>query len=294
MINRSDSKENEPMKRIVSPGLFMLAGSVFTLPALAQDFPPVEMEIIQLNDDMYVIHNEFVPGNVTVLATDEGVLLVDDKFEANYQEIVDLVASVTDQPVRYVVNTHYHFDHSGSNAAFQAAGAQVVASEQARARMLETGQTAGLPVLTTEDHARIHLGGKIVDLFRFGRAHTDGDMVVYFPQYQVLSTGDLFTYGNATPLLIDYAGGGSIRAWTNTLDDILMLGFETVVPGHGVVTDRAAMEEFQGIVAAMRARTREMIAAESSREEIEAMLREEFYWQDLHLNMGFDGLLAEL
>ena len=283
------------MNRIVNLGVsVLLTGGVFALPVLAQDFPPVEMEIIQLNDVMYVIHNEFVPGNVTVLITDEGVLLVDDKFEANYQEIVELVASVTDQPVRYVVNTHYHFDHSGSNAAFQAAGAQVVASEQARARMLETGQTTGLPVFTTEDHARIHLGGEVIDLFWFGRAHTDGDLVVYFPRHQVLSTGDMFTYGNATPLLIDYAGGGSIRAWTNTLDDVLMLGFETVVPGHGVVTDRTALEEFQDIVAAMRGRTREMIAAESSREEIEAMLRAEFYWGDLHLTMGFDGLLAEL
>ena len=77
-------------------------------------------------------------------------------------------------------------------------------------------------------------------------------------------------------------------------DGVLLLGFETVVPGHGVVTDRAAVEEFRGVVAAMRARTREMIAAESSRDEIESMLREEFYWQDLHLTMGFDGLLAEL
>ena len=94
----------------------LLIGGVFALPSLAQDFPPVEMEIIQLNDDMYVIHNEFVPGNVTVLVTGEGVLLVDDKFEANFEEIVELVASVTDQPVRYVVNTHYHGDHSGSNA----------------------------------------------------------------------------------------------------------------------------------------------------------------------------------
>ena len=282
------------MNRIAHLGIsLLLAGGVCALPALAQDFPPVELEIIQINDDMYVIHNEFVPGNVTLLVTDEGVLLVDDKFADNYERIVELVASVTDQPVRYVVNTHYHFDHAGSNAAFQAAGAQIVASEQAREKMVETG-AAGLPGFTTEDRARIHLGGRIIDLFRFGRAHTDGDVVVYFPQYQVLSTGDLFTYGQATPLLVDYAGGGSVREWTRTLDDVLMLGFETVVPGHGVVTDRAAMEEFRGIVAALRDRTREMLAAENSRDEIEAMLREEFYWQDLHLNMGLDGLLVEV
>ena len=212
------------MNRIVHLGIsVLLTGGVFALPTLAQDFPPVEMEIIQINDAMYVIHNEFVPGNVTVLVNDEGVLLVDDKFEANYEEIVELVASVTDQPVRYVVNTHYHFDHAGSNAAFQAAGAQIVASEQAREKMIETG-AAGLPGFTTEEHARIHLGGKVVDLFHFGRAHTDGDVVVYFPQYQVLSTGDMFTFGNATPLLIDYAGGGSAREWSRTLDDVLMLG----------------------------------------------------------------------
>ena len=142
------------MNRIAHLGIsLLLTGGVCALPALAQDFPPVELEIIQINDDMYVIHNEFVPGNVTVLVTDEGVLLVDDKFADNYERIVELVASVTDQPVRYVVNTHYHFDHAGSNAAFQAAGAQIVASEQAREKMVETG-AAGLPGFTTEDRAR--------------------------------------------------------------------------------------------------------------------------------------------
>ena len=282
------------MNRIAHLGIsLLLTGGVIALPVQAQNFSPDEMEIIQINDDMYVIHNEVVPGNVTVLVTDEGVLLVDDKYEANYEGIVELVASVTDQPVRYVVNTHHHGDHAGSNAAFQAAGAQIVASEKARENMVETG-AAGLPAFTTEDHARIHLGGRMIDLFQFGRAHTDGDVVVYFPQYQVLSAGDLFTYGNATPLLIDYSGGGSARDWTRTLDDVLMLGFETVVPGHGMVTDRAALEEFTGIVAALRDRTREMLAAENSRDEIEAMLREEFYWQDLHVGRGLDGLLAEM
>jgi glyoxylase-like metal-dependent hydrolase (beta-lactamase superfamily II) len=200
---------------------------------------------------------------------------------------------VTDQPVRFVINTHYHGDHSGSNARFQAAGAEIVASEQARVKMVEINQS-GLPVFTIEDSGRIRMGGKVVELYRFGRAHTDGDVVVYFPEYRVLVAGDMFTYGDATPQLIDYAGGGSARDWTRTLEKVLQLDFETVIPGHGTVTTRAEMEKFRDSTAVLSGRIRAMLRQESSREEIEAVLREEFGWQDLHMSRGFDGLIGEL
>src|SRR6187455_3182050 len=99
----------------------------------AQQFgtEPVKLDVVKLADDLFVIHNDFVPGNTTALVTDEGVVLVDDKFEQDAPNILSLLKTVTNQPVKYVVNTHHHGDHSGGNARMQMAGAQLIASEQA-------------------------------------------------------------------------------------------------------------------------------------------------------------------
>jgi len=159
--------------------------------------------------------------------------------------------------------------------------------------MVEAGMP-GLPVFTMEDRARMHVGGKVVDLMYLGRGHTDGDIVIYLPQYRVLVAGDLFTYGSATPQLIDYAGGGSAKDWTDTLDKILQLDFDTVIPGHGDVTNKAEMRKFRDSTLALRTRAQELIRGGSSREQLEAALRREFGWQELHLTRGLDGLFGEL
>jgi cyclase len=262
--------------------------------AAAQGQPPAsELQLIRVEDDLYVLHNEAVPGNTTALITDEGVLLIDDKFERDYDALMELLRSVTDQPVRLVINTHHHGDHSGSNALFKAAGAEIVASERARMKMVEFNQ-AGLPVFTIEDEGRVHLGGKVAEMYRFGRAHTDGDIVIYFPEYRLLVAGDMFTFGDATPQLIDYAGGGSAKDWTDTLDDVLALDFERVIPGHGVVTTKGEMRRFRDSTLELRNRVQSMVRDGSSRDEVEAMLRAEFGWQELHIGRGLDGLMGEL
>lgn len=254
---------------------------------------PAELELIQVQDDLYVIYNDFVPGNVTVLITDEGLLLVDNKYEIDYDNIVAQLATVTDQPIRYVVNTHYHGDHSGGNARMQAVNAEVFAADNARVKMVEIGQP-GLPNVTIDDHVRIYIGGKAVDLYQFGRAHTDGDVVVLFPEHGVLAAGDMFTYGENVPQLIDYSGGGSARAWPGTLDAVLQLDFHTVVPGHGDVTTREEMSNFRDETARLVGFVREMNGQGHSRDEIEAALRAEFNWADLHVQRGLDGLIAEM
>jgi glyoxylase-like metal-dependent hydrolase (beta-lactamase superfamily II) len=103
------------------------------------------------------------------------------------------VKRLTNQPIKYVVNTHHHSDHSGSNAKMQTLGVQVVASEQARANMVD-GKQPGLPTMVFEHHAHVYLGGKNVELYHFGRAHTDGDVVVLFPAQRTLAAGDMFTF----------------------------------------------------------------------------------------------------
>ena len=252
-----------------------------------------KLDVIKVQDDLYVIHNDFVPGNTTVLVTTEGVVLVDDKFEIDHANVLAQLKKITNQPIRYVVNTHYHADHSGGNAKLQALGARAVSSEKARERMV-SGKQTGLTDITFDQRIRIRLGGKRVDLYHFGRSHTDGDIVAHFPQHRVLAAGDMFAFGDATPELIDYAGGGSAREWPLTLDKALQLDFETVVPGHGVVTTKQEMRKFRESTQTLLSRAREMVAANRSKEDIAKMLRSEFKWVDLHLQMGLDGLIAEV
>jgi cyclase len=264
-------------------------------PVYAQGFgsQPAELDLVKLADDLYVIHNDLVPGNVTALITDEGVLLVDDKFAVDYDNMMRLLRTVTEQPVKYVINTHFHPDHSGGNAKFQALDARVVASERARRKMVEVDQP-GLPDVTLDRRAFVHLGGKTAEVYYFGRSHTDGDVVVYFPEHRVLAAGDMFTYGDDVPELIDYAGGGSARAWPYTLDGALKLDFDTVVPGHGDVTTKDKMRAYRDETARLARMTHMMVLQKRSRDDIEKMLRSEFHWADLHVQRGLDGLIAEM
>lgn len=254
---------------------------------------PAKLDLIKVKDDLYVIHNDFVPGNTTVLVTNEGVVLVDDKFDVDHTNMLAQLKTITNQPVKYVINTHYHADHSGGNAKFQALNAQAVSSERARAKMVE-GKQPGQSNITFDDHARIYLGGKRIELYYFGRAHTDGDIIAYFPEHRVVSAGDMFTFGDATPQLIDYAGGGSARDWPATLDGALQLDFDTVVPGHGGVTTKQEMRKARDSAASLRDRTRQLVLKNTPKAEIEKMLRSDFKWADLHVTFALDGLMAEL
>jgi glyoxylase-like metal-dependent hydrolase (beta-lactamase superfamily II) len=128
----------------------------------------------------------------------------------------------------------------------------------------------------------------------FGRSHTDGDIVVLFPDHRVLAAGDMFTFGDATPELIDYAGGGSAKDWTRTLDGALQLDFDSVVPGHGNVTTKQEVRKFRDSTLTLRNRVHDMLAQNKSRAEIEKMLRSDFHFADLHVMVSLDGMMAEL
>jgi len=252
-----------------------------------------KLNTVKITDDLYVIHNDFVPGNTTALITNEGVVLVDDKYEVDFANIVAEVKKLTNQPIKYVINTHHHADHSGGNAKMQAMNVQVVASEQARENMVDAKQP-GQPTMTFDHQARIHLGGKDVELYHFGRSHTNGDVVVLFPAQRTLASGDMFTYGDDVPELIDYAGGGSAKEWTSTLDSALMLDFDNVVPGHGNVTSKAEMRKFRESTVRLKNRVHELIVQKKTRADIEKVMRAEFHWADLHVMLSLDGAIAEM
>ena len=178
---------------------------------------PSALSTIKVRDDLFVVYNDQVPGNTTVLVTSQGLILVDNKFEIDFDNLMAQVRKISNQPVRYVINTHYHGDHSGGNVKMQAQNVQVVASERARRRMVATSQP-GAPNVTLENNVRLYLGGKRVEVFHFGRAHTDGDVVAYFPDQRVVAMGDMFTVGDGLPPLVDYPGGGSTREWPRSIE----------------------------------------------------------------------------
>jgi len=251
-----------------------------------------KLSLIKLQDGLYVIHNDAVPGNTTALVTSEGVILVDDKFEIDHDNIVAMLKTVTTQPVKYVINTHHHADHSGGNAKLQATGTLAVASAQARARMIE-GKQSGLPDITVQPRGSLYLGGKTVEIYWLGRSHTDGDVVVLFPQYRVLAAGDMYTHGEGLPELIDYAGGGSAKEWPATVDKVLKLDFDTVVPGHGDVSNKADLAKYRDTAKRLWDLATQMSKAGKSKVDFEKAMRMEFGWQDFHVMMSLDGLMKE-
>jgi cyclase len=200
---------------------------------LTQQPPPQPLTIEKLADDLHVIVGS--GGNVAVLTTSEGVILVDDKFEQNVPEIQAKVKSVSDKPIRYILNTHQHGDHTGGNQKLMADNVEILIHKNARANMV-TGKQPGIPRITYGDETAVYLGGKEVQAHYCGRGHTNGDAVIYFPAHRVLHTGDLFV--NGAPF-IDYSNGGSGVAWTSTLDEALKLDFDRVIPGHGPIMKRA-------------------------------------------------------
>lgn len=254
---------------------------------------PAKLELIQLNDDMYVISNVAVPGLVTALITDDGVLLVDDKFEIDHDNILRMLRTVTNQPVKYVINTHYHPDHSGGNAKLQALDAVAVASELARASMVAANQP-GLPDFTLSDRAALYIGGKTVEIYSVSPAHTNGDVVVLFPDYGVLAAGDIMANGPGTSAqLVDYRGGGSAKSWPKAVSEALELEFDTVVPGHGLVSTRADLEAYLARTLRFRDILTQLASQGRSRAEIEAVVRADFDWEDFHVQSALDGLIEE-
>ena len=254
---------------------------------------PAKLSLVKVRDDVYVIRNPFVPGNTTAVITGEGVILVDDKFEIDHDNVVAMLKTVTNQPIKYVINTHYHADHSGGNAKLQAAGTLAVASAQARQRMV-AGNQPGLPDLTVQPRGTIWLGGKSAEIYWMGRAHTDGDVVVLFPQSRVLAAGDMYTHGDGTPQLVDYAGGGSAKEWTATVEEVLKLDFDTVVPGHGDVATKRDMTAFRDSTKRFTELVTQLVKQGRSRADIEQAMRSEFGWQDFHVQLGLDGLINEM
>jgi cyclase len=270
-----------------------IAGATLTTTARGQQAPKLTLN--QVKNDLYEIEGD--GGNVAVYLTDEGVILVDDKFERDYEGIMAHVKSLTSKPVKYVLSTHYHADHSGGNTKFLPS-AEVISTANARAAILEHKQSNAPPGVSParvvfNEEAGVFLGGKEVHARYCGRGHTNGDAVIYFPALRALHTGDLMA-GN-TPL-IDYAGGGSVVEWSRTLDEAMKLDFDTVIPGHGPVTNKAGLLAYRNNVDKLRARAAELIRDGRSQEDVGKVMTAEFGWAagSMQMQWSLPGMMKEL
>jgi glyoxylase-like metal-dependent hydrolase (beta-lactamase superfamily II) len=279
--------------------LLLAAGAALGSPTLeAQTLKPARpVDIQRVKGDLYMISGE--GGNVAAYVTGEGVILVDDMFYRNADDIVAKVATVTNQPIVYVLNTHQHDDHAGGNAKLLGR-ANVVAQDNVRVNLADIkrpyyedtpGTPIGLPNITFAEQITLHLGGKEIRARYFGRGHTNGDAVVYFPAEKVVHTGDLFLgRGEAAiaaaagkppgrNIYVDYVQGGSFLDWTRTLDGALQLDFDTIIPGHGPVSKRADLVQFRADVAAMRDRIAMLVRSGATKQQVLTVFETDYGWK---------------
>ena len=265
----------------------LFTGALFV--ATPQLQPP-QLAISKVKDNLYVIEGD--GGNTGVFVTGEGVILVDDKYARDVEYILEKVKSVTNQPIKYLLNTHHHGDHTGGNEKMLAQNIEIVAHRNARQNIVDKKQP-GPGRLTFSDEFEVNLGGKVVRARYFGRAHTNGDAVVYFPELKTVHMGDMFV--RQAPL-IDYASGGTAIEWTKTIDAVLALDFDTVIPGHGAVCTRAELIAWRNSVAELRDRMTSLSRKHDKAEDAVAQLKiEDFGWtSNPAILKRFEGLYTEM
>lgn len=248
--------------------------------AQAQDFDAVEITTHRLADGLYYLEGQ--GGNIAVSVGEDGVLIVDDQFEPLSEKIMEAIAALSDHPVRFVVNTHHHGDHTGGNDNFAAAGATVIAHEHVRDRIRANFEAPAsgepqplpaqaLPVLTFSDNVTFHFNGEEIRVRHVPPAHTDGDSFVHFVNADVIHTGDVFR--TTSYPAADISGGGSFQGIVDAygiLQD--MMGPETrLLPGHGVVSGGDELTRQLDMIADIRAGVEAAKAEGRSLEEVIAM-----------------------
>jgi glyoxylase-like metal-dependent hydrolase (beta-lactamase superfamily II) len=244
--------------------------------------PQFEMEIkaVKLTDNLYLL--EGAGGNVAAFVWDDGVLLVDDKLAPASPQVKAAVAAITPRPVRFVVNSHWHRDHSGGNEALAGDGAVVVAHENVRRRMSVDGfievfgrkTTASppkaMPVVTFTRDVTFHLGGEEISVTHVDPAHTDGDSFVRFRKANVLHLGDCYLNGSFP--VVDYSNGGVFTGVIKAADTALgMLDAQTrIIPGHGPVAGGQDLRQWREMLATIYARVKKSADAGKTLEQVKA------------------------
>jgi glyoxylase-like metal-dependent hydrolase (beta-lactamase superfamily II) len=244
------------------------------------DFSKVEIKTTDIGDNVYMLEGQ--GGNITVALAKDGIIMVDGQFAPLHDKIKAAISTISNLPVKYLINTHYHGDHTGGNEGFAKDGVTVLAQENVRKR-LAAGTTNGLtgaktppaaagalPADTDTNFSKVRLPGRVANLRHIPNAHTDGDTYVWFKTANVLSTGDTFTNGRYPN--IDFANGGNIKGMIAATDAYLKLtnAKSRIVPGHGPVADKAALAEYRAMLVTARDRMALLVKEGKSEDDVVA------------------------
>jgi cyclase len=263
----------------------LLAGAAIAqqAPAAAPpppDFSKVEIKTTDLGDNVYMLEGQ--GGNITVAVGRNAIIMVDGEFAPLHDKIKAAVAAVSNLPIKYLVNTHFHGDHTGGNEPFAKDGVTIVAEANVKKR-LAAGTTNGLtgvktppaspaalPSQTYTGSFRIRLPGRVAELKHIANAHTDGDTFIWFKSSNVLATGDTFTNGRYPN--IDFANGGNIKGMIAAADTYLKLvnAKTRIVPGHGPLADKAALLDYRTMLTTARDRMAKLVKDGKSEDEVVA------------------------
>jgi glyoxylase-like metal-dependent hydrolase (beta-lactamase superfamily II) len=241
---------------MIVPLLTLVACAAFA----QQDFSKVEIKVQKVAGTVYMLQG--AGGNIGVSVGDDGIVIVDDQFAPLAPKIRAALKGITDKPIKFILNTHYHGDHTGGNSEFSKDG-PIIAQENVRKRLQSGSSVAGrvtppapkdaLPVITFNDRATVHLNGEDIRAIHMPHGHTDGDSVIWFTQSNVVHMGDDFF--NGTFPFVDADNGGSVRGLSMNLDAMLaQIRDDTkVIPGHGPLGDKATLRAFADMIHASSA-----------------------------------------
>jgi cyclase len=254
-----------------------------TFAAVAQpavDPAKVEIKATKITETTYMLTG--AGGNLGLSVGEDAVFLIDDQFAPLTPKINEAIAKITKQPVKFVLNTHWHYDHTGGNENFGKAGSIIVAHENVRKRMstdqvieffnqpIKASPKAALPVVTFNGAVSFHINGEEIRGIHVPRAHTDGDTIVHFLGSDVLHMGDV--YFNGYYPFIDTSGGGTIDGVIAACDQVLGIVTDKtkIIPGHGPLSTKAELQVYRDMLATVSGRIKKMIAEGRKLEEITA------------------------
>ncbi len=245
------------------------------------NFDTVQVRAVQVTPGLHVLFG--AGGNIAVSTGSDGTFIIDDQFAPLTPKIVAAIRTLTPTPVKYVINTHWHGDHTGGNENFGNAGAIIVAHDNVRKRMSTedfnatlnqrrpAAPRAALPVVTFSESVTLHMNGDSVSVTHVDPAHTDGDAIIYFMKANVVHMGDVF---NDTGLpFIDRASGGVVNGFIAAADRVYAMTNPAtrIIPGHGQITDRERLKAWRDAIATVRDRVQREVRAGKTIDQVLAM-----------------------
>jgi glyoxylase-like metal-dependent hydrolase (beta-lactamase superfamily II) len=260
-------------------GVMTAAALTASLAAQPPDMSQVQIKTTKIAGNFYTLEGQ--GGTIGVLAGPDGVLMVDSQFAPLSEKIAAAIKQISDGRIRFLINTHVHGDHTGGNENFAKMGASILARENLRMRLAKPAPQANgqpgvpappiaLPVLTYDAPTVIHMNGEDVQLIPVPVAHTDGDTMVYFPNANVLMTGDFYRslgYPN-----IDRANGGTMNGMLAGFDAVVKTGKADtkIIPGHGAIVDKAAVTAHKAMMIAVRDKVAALVRQNKTQEDVVA------------------------